>query len=226
MSRTIRAALAIACSVAALTAGATTAHASGDDSVRATAKDAREAAAKAAGKGSAEDAANKAAKAAREAANSARTASDAASDKGDTVRLQVASSGKCLGIDSASKDNGAAALQWTCNEGKAQQWRAIPTVDSSFVLRNEHSNRCLEVENSGTQAGANVQQWGCTGGGAQLRWRMVLVDPVNKLYQLRPMHTPDRCLDIDHGKKDDGIKAQQWYCNQTDAQLWRILPVA
>ncbi|MFJ9617995.1 RICIN domain-containing protein [Streptomyces noursei] len=221
MSRTIRAALAIACSVAALTAGATTAYASGSDS----AKSAREAASKAASKGSAEDAANKAAQAAREAANRVRTAKDAASDKGDTVRLQLPHSGKCLGIDSASKDNGAAALQWTCNEGQAQQWRAIPTVDSSYVLRNENSGKCLEVENSGAEAGARVQQWGCSGGGAQLRWRMVLVDPVNKLYQLRPMHTPDRCLDIDHGKQDDGAKAQQWYCNQTEAQLWRVLPV-
>ncbi|WP_274913543.1 RICIN domain-containing protein [Streptomyces sp. WZ-12] len=201
MSRTIRAALAVACSIAALAAGTATAHASADD------------------------AANKAFEAAREAAKKAQTAKDAASDKGDTVRLQLPETGKCLGIDSASKDNGAAALQWTCNEGQAQQWRAIPTVDSSFVLRNEHSGKCLEVENSGTQAGARIQQWGCSGGGAQLRWRMVLVDPVSKLFQLRPMHTPDRCLDIDHGKKDDGVKAQQWYCNQTAAQLWRVLPV-
>ncbi|MYT30757.1 MULTISPECIES: RICIN domain-containing protein [unclassified Streptomyces] len=225
MSRTIRAALAIACSVAALTAGATTAYASGSDSAKDSAKAALAAASKAAGKDSAADAAAKAAEAAREATNRARTAKDAASDKGDTVRLQLPHSGKCLGIDSASKDNGAAALQWTCNEGQAQQWRAIPTVDSSYVLRNEYSGKCLEVENSGTQAGARVQQWGCSGGGAQLRWRMVLVDPVNKLYQLRPMHTPDRCLDIDHGKQDDGAKAQQWYCNQTEAQLWRVLPV-
>ncbi|MFK0294239.1 RICIN domain-containing protein [Streptomyces sp. NPDC090442] len=219
MSRTIRAALATACSLTALTVGASTAYASVVDDAKSASK-----AAQAANKG-ADDAANKALEAAREAAKKAQTAKDAASDKGDTVRLQLPESGKCLGIDSASKDNGAAALQWTCNEGQAQQWRAIPTVDSSFVLRNEHSGKCLEVENSGTQVGARVQQWGCSGGGAQLRWRMVLVDPVSKLFQLRPLHTPDRCLDIDHGKKDDGVQAQQWYCNQTDAQLWRVLPV-
>ncbi|WP_274912532.1 RICIN domain-containing protein [Streptomyces sp. WZ-12] len=167
-------------------------------------------------------AADKAAEAAREAAKKTQTAKDAASTKGDIVRLQVARSGKCLSIDSASMANGAGALQWTCNEGKAQQWRAIPTVDSSYVLRNENSGKCLEVENSGKQAGARVQQWDCSGGGPQLRWRMVLVDAVSELYQLQPMHTPDRCLGIAKSSVEDGANALQWSCNQTTPELWGI----
>ncbi|GAU65937.1 hypothetical protein SSP35_02_03060 [Streptomyces sp. NBRC 110611] len=191
MSRTIRAALAMAGSLAALAGGATTAHAAGTSP----------------------------------SADRVQTARDAASGRGDVVQLQAAHSGKCLGIGDPKTDNGTGALQWTCNDGTPQQWRAIPTVGSSYVLRNERSGKCLEVENSGTQAGARVQQWDCSGGGPQLRWQMLLIDPAKGLYQLRPAHTKDRCLDIDHAQQGDGVRAQQWYCNQTDAQLWRIQPV-
>ncbi|MFI9238025.1 RICIN domain-containing protein [Streptomyces sp. NPDC053079] len=35
-----------------------------------------------------------------------------------------------------------------------------------------------------------------------------------------------KCLDIDGGKADNGVRAQQWNCNGSDAQKWRAVPVA
>ncbi|MFC4517604.1 RICIN domain-containing protein [Streptomyces ehimensis] len=42
--------------------------------------------------------------------------------------------------------------------------------------------------------------------------------------QLQVTHS-GKCLDIDHAKTDNGIKAQQWTCNGTVAQQWRMVPV-
>ncbi|MEV6400218.1 RICIN domain-containing protein [Streptomyces sp. NPDC051907] len=149
----------------------------------------------------------------------------AAVPAGETiVQLKVVHSGKCLDIDRARTENGVRARQWDCNGTAAQQWRVIPTDNSSFELRVVASGKCLEVENSGTQWGAAVQQWTCTGG-KQMRWRAVLVDQPRKLFQLRPTHTDGRCLDVDRAMKENGALAQQWECNQTEAQLWQFEPV-
>ncbi|GHF39304.1 RICIN domain-containing protein [Streptomyces morookaense] len=195
MSRTIRAALAIAGSLAFLTAGATTAYAD---------------------EPSAADAA---------AAADAAGGADLARPAQTTVQLQVAHSGKCLEINNGAADNGLQAQQWTCYDTvAAQKWRVISAGDSAFQLQNVASGKCLEVENSGTDAGAKAQQWSCFGG-KNTRWQFVLVDYAKKLYQVRPTHVADRCLDIDHGKTENAAKAQQWTCNRSDAQLWKVLPV-
>ncbi|GAU66375.1 hypothetical protein SSP35_03_00230 [Streptomyces sp. NBRC 110611] len=183
MARIIRAALAMAGSVAALAGGMTTAHA-------------------------------------------ADTAPLSAAPAAETVvQLQVAGSGKCLDIPGASKADGKRAQQYTCNGTNAQQWRTVPVDKSAFELRSVASGKCLEVRRESTEVRAEVGQWGCKGLKHQ-RWQFVLVDPVEKLFQLRPTHVKDRCLDIPGGKKDNGVLAQQWYCNQTPAQLWRITPVS
>ncbi|MFF4606042.1 RICIN domain-containing protein [Streptomyces sp. NPDC001339] len=183
MAGTIRAALAMAGSVAVLAGGATAAHAEE--------------------------------RAPRSAAPTAET----------VVQLQNVQSGKCLEIDNGATANGRRAQQWTCYDTvEAQKWRLVPAADSTFELRSQTSGKCLEVENSGTQAGAAVQQWSCFGG-KNTHWRIVLVDHVNKLFQLRPAHVEDRCLDITGAKMDNAVQAQQWSCNQTPAQLWRVKPV-
>ncbi len=59
-----------------------------------------------------------------------------------------------------------------------------------------------------------------------MRWSMILVDQQKKLFQLRPTHTKERCLDVYDAGTANGATVQQWYCNQTAAQLWRVLPVS
>ncbi|MER5891095.1 RICIN domain-containing protein [Streptomyces sp. NPDC001941] len=102
-------------------------------------------------------------------------------------------------------------------------WDAVPAADSTLELRwaGGDLNACLAVENSGTQAGANVRLVNCNGA-ANTRWQLDLVDPVRKLYQLRPAHTADRCLDVPNSDVVKMKPLQQWTCNQTDAQLWRV----
>ncbi|MEU7134142.1 RICIN domain-containing protein [Streptomyces sp. NPDC046261] len=229
MSRIVRATLAIGASLAVLAGGASAAYADGDSSAADAAARAAAAAAKAADEARAKEAARAAAAAAADAAETARANAAEAKARAEmpetVVTLKAAHSGKCLEIDKGKKDNGAKAQQGECNSGDAQKWRVVPVANSSFELRSVPSGKCLEVADSGTKAGAVVQQWSCVANAKQMRWQIVLVDPVRKLHQLRPTHTEDRCLDIADAKKDNGAKAQQWSCNETDAQLWQIQPV-
>ncbi|MFG2179995.1 RICIN domain-containing protein [Streptomyces abikoensis] len=219
MSRIIRAALAMGASVAVLAGVATTAYADGETPAEEAARRAAEAA-----RNPATDPAEAAREAASAAAAAAAEAAARATAPQTVVTLQLAASGKCLEINNGVKDNGVKAQQYTCNGDDAQQWRMVPAAGSSYELRSVPSGKCLEVQNSGTKAGDDVQQWSCHGG-ANTRWQAVLVDHDKKLFQLRPQHVQDRCLDIPKGSKENNVKAQQWYCNQTDAQLWKITPV-
>ncbi|GAA2721271.1 MULTISPECIES: RICIN domain-containing protein [Streptomyces] len=207
MARITRAALALGASIVVLSGGALTAHADTDDP---------------------SDAAKKAAEAAYNATQAAVAGAQEAKNRAampeTLVRLQAAHSGKCLTIEDGKTADGVKATQAACTEGKPQEWRMVPTAGSSYQLRSAASGKCLEIEGSGTQLGADAQQWKCIDGAKQMRWQVVLVDPVKKLFQLRPTHAEDRCLDIPEGSKADGAMAQSWSCNQTPAQLWKIAP--
>ncbi|MFF8503773.1 RICIN domain-containing protein [Streptomyces anulatus] len=138
------------------------------------------------------------------------------------IQLQTADSSLCLGA--APNDVTYLDLCHTDWIFPAV-WEVVRTADSTSELRWESNGNCLEVANGSTQAGANVRLGACAGG-KQTRWQMDLVDPVRRLYQLRPTHTTGRCLDIPNSEVVQGNSVQQWTCNQTDAQLWRVKQIA
>ncbi|MBH1933072.1 RICIN domain-containing protein [Streptomyces sp. AV19] len=155
-----------------------------------------------------------------------RAAAPAAAAGDTVVQIEAGDSNRCLAIpsDPNVKNGGRAHLDF-CVDWAWTKWRVVPVDNSSVELRSVKDGRCLEVENSGTQVKAVVQSWDCSGG-KQMRWQMDLVDPVRQLYQLRPTHVQDRCLDVPDEDVVEGKPLWQWYCNQSSAQLWRIKPVA
>ncbi|WP_050507936.1 MULTISPECIES: RICIN domain-containing protein [Streptomyces] len=142
----------------------------------------------------------------------------------ETVQFQLAHTGKCLDASPYTAGDQTKVQQLSCNGSDAQKWRVVPAAESTFELRNVVSGRCLEVRRSQPQSGAEVWQWPCNGG-KQQRWTFGLLDPINKLYEIRPTHTGDQCLDIGHAQDTEGAAIWQWKCNQGIAQQWRILTV-
>ncbi|NVK76364.1 RICIN domain-containing protein [Streptomyces morookaense] len=141
-----------------------------------------------------------------------------------TVKLQAAASGKCLTIANGTFRNGGNVVQNTCADDLENQvFDLIPDGPATFRLRAQHSGKCVEVEDRDTKAGANVQQWWCVDA-PQQRWRVMLTDVAQDLYELRPSHALDRCLDVKSSSREDGANVQSWGCNDTVAQRWRILP--
>ncbi|MFH8884602.1 RICIN domain-containing protein [Streptomyces californicus] len=115
--------------------------------------------------------------------------------------------------------------------GRRRMWGRRPYGSAAVQLPpptrtgREGNGDCLEVADAGTGAGAGVRLGTCSGG-KHTRWQVELADPVRKLYQLRPTHIANRCLDIPNSEVAQGKPLRQWTCNQTDAQLWRIKPLA
>ncbi|MER7109842.1 RICIN domain-containing protein [Streptomyces sp. NPDC000229] len=209
MSRIIRAALTAGAAVAVLAGTATAVQADGDTG-RPTA-------------------AATAAEAAREAAAVAAAARQEAVARAgmpqQVVTLTAAHSGKCLEIEGGKTTDGINAQQYACNGTDSQKWTAVAKTGGTFELRSVKSGKCLEVQQESVKAGAAVQQFTC-GQGAHQRWRMMLVDPVRKLYELQPAHAEEMCVDVPSAKQDNGVDAQLYTCNRTDAQLWQVRPVA
>ncbi|MEU9232321.1 RICIN domain-containing protein [Streptomyces subrutilus] len=162
------------------------------------------------------------------AADKPSTPTAAAVAAPSAVQLKAEHSGKCLSIGNAGLRNGINASQSTCaGDAENQKFDMVPTGAGTFELKFKHSGKCLDVESSGTTTGTVVQQWWCVGAQNQ-RWRLVMTDIANELYELRPAHTPanlDRCLDVTSASTADGAGIQLWSCNGTAAQKWRIQPV-
>ncbi|OEJ34799.1 RICIN domain-containing protein [Streptomyces subrutilus] len=156
------------------------------------------------------------------------TAVTAAVAAPSAVQLKAEHSGKCLAIGNAGLRNGTNAGQSTCaDDAENQKFEMVPTGAGNFELKFKHSGKCLDVEGSGTTNGTVVQQWWCVGAQNQ-RWRLVMVDIANELYELRPAHTAanaQRCLNVASGSKDDGAAAQLASCSGSAAQKWRVQPV-
>ncbi|KOU40501.1 hypothetical protein ADK55_31535 [Streptomyces sp. WM4235] len=150
-------------------------------------------------------------------AHAADNAADNAADK-TYAQLETSDGRLCLG---ASFDNSAYLDDCRTDWMFPAVWEVVATSDSSFELRWSANNNCLEVAGGGAQIGTQVRLGACSGG-KQTRWQMDLVDPVRKLYQLRPTHAEDRCLDIPNGEIVQNKQPQSWSCNQSAAQLWHV----
>ncbi|MEV3993561.1 RICIN domain-containing protein [Streptomyces sp. NPDC049837] len=209
MSRIIRAVLTAGAAVAVLAGTATAVQADGDPGTPTSSVIAAEAAREAA-----------AVAAAARAEAIARMKADQ-----QVITLTAAHSSKCLEIEGGKTTDGINAQQYACNATDSQKWNAVAARSGTFELRNVKSGKCLEIQAKGVKNGAAVQQFTC-GQGEHQRWRMMLVDPVRKLYELQPAHADGMCVDVPSAKQDNGIDAQLYTCNRSDAQLWQVRPVA
>jgi hypothetical protein len=75
---------------------------------------------------------------------------------------------------------------------------------------------CLDAFGSGTQNGSPVGLYTCRDGARNQAWFF------DKEDRLRPLHAPQKCLDIPGGDTTDGVKLQLWDCNDTNAQKWTV----
>jgi hypothetical protein len=67
-------------------------------------------------------------------------------------------SGKALDNGSSTAD-GAGIMQWSRNDGAAQQWQFVDSGGGFYRLRSRHSGKVIDVQDFSTATGANVMQW-------------------------------------------------------------------
>ncbi|MBI2389879.1 MAG: RICIN domain-containing protein [Deltaproteobacteria bacterium] len=143
------------------------------------------------------------------------------------IRARV--SDKALDVKDRATFEGANVQQWGYVGGAHQQWRLEDAGGGYHYLRARHSGMYLDVAWAGKNDGANVAQVKFYGSDAQ-KWKLGPATTVSGSaiaagdYELRMLHS-GKCLDVPGSSGADGTKLQQWTCNGSDAQRFRVSPV-
>jgi hypothetical protein len=126
-------------------------------------------------------------------------------------------SGKCVDANGAGTANGTKVQQYTCNGTGAQSW--VRTATSGGYFRFGTSNSANQVwDIAGTADGALVQLWSY-GGGLNQQW--LPVSEGNGYYRFVARST-GKCLDVPGASTADGVQLQQYTCNGTAAQSFKM----
>jgi pectate lyase len=139
---------------------------------------------------------------------------------------------KCLDLRTQDGVNSPHARfqLWSCSGALEQQFRSRPYYHLYgsrwlYQIVNLRSGMCMEVRDGRTTAEAQIDQFPCATSGAVdgvTSRQLWLVTRFNgrSLYQLQPWSNTAMCLDVKGSENGNGVKIQQYPCNNTRAQMW------
>ncbi len=131
-------------------------------------------------------------------------------------------SGKCVDARAAGTANGTAVQQTACNSTNAQQWQVQPTSDGHVRVNNRgNAAQVWDVAEVSSVDGGVIHLW-TYGGGNNQQWQPV--EEADGAYHFVSRHS-GKCLDVPAASTADGVQLQQYTCNGTAAQSFRLTPV-
>jgi hypothetical protein len=137
-------------------------------------------------------------------------------------QLISAPSGLCLEISGGSAADGAMTGLGTCASTTNQAWTmTAPAAAAPVAIVSKLSSKCLDVTGgtSGTSNGVKLDQWACkTGSTNQL---FALQSAGNDQYQM-VSKLSGKCVEVVGGSTANGASVDQWDCNGTPKQLWKL----
>ncbi|RSM47306.1 lectin [Amycolatopsis balhimycina DSM 5908] len=137
-----------------------------------------------------------------------------------TCRLVNQASGKVLDVKGASRDDGAAVIQWPWTGAVNQQWRLLPASGGSVRIVSVNSGKVLDSP-GGSARGAGLDQWSDTSGDNQW-WQVVAVSgDVCRLVNVRT----GWCAEAENSSTADGARIVQNPYTGGAHQQWRIATV-
>ncbi|MEU4165290.1 RICIN domain-containing protein [Streptomyces sp. NPDC026665] len=130
-----------------------------------------------------------------------------------------AGSGKCVDARAAGTADGTVVQQYACNGSQAQQWRFAATSGGySQVGNRADATKAWDVTNVSAADGAPVQLW-TYGGGSNQQWQAVAEAGGTYHFVNRGS---GKCLDVPSASTADSVQLQQYTCNGTAAQSFRL----
>jgi Trehalose utilisation/Ricin-type beta-trefoil lectin domain len=129
-------------------------------------------------------------------------------------------SAKCVDARSAASANSTPVQQYQCNATTAQQYQLQPTT-GGYVRINSRLNGSQVVDVSGVSTANNalIQLWQF-GGGNNQQWQPVAEG--NGYYHF-VSRNGGKCLDTPGASTADSVQLQQYTCNGTAAQSFRLV---
>jgi len=130
-------------------------------------------------------------------------------------------SGKCIDARGSGTANRKLIEQHACNGTHAQQYQLSPVSDSSYHIRSrDESSGGIDVAGGQTATGNGVPLELSSKDESNPRW--LPVPEGNGVYHFVAWHS-HRCMDVPAGSSADRIQLQQYDCNGTAAQSFRLV---
>jgi hypothetical protein len=141
---------------------------------------------------------------------------------GSTYTVTNATSSKCVDAAAAATANGTHVQQYTCNGTAAQKWLFTAT-DSGYykVGTSAATGQVWDDSGSSTADGSLIQLY-AFGGGTNQQWQPVQESNGNYHFVNR---LSGKCLDVPSASTADSVQLQQYTCNGTGAQSWKLTKV-
>lgn len=145
------------------------------------------------------------------------TASEPLPQPGAYAPFASARSGKCLGPVGESRREGAAVIQWTCQDHAHEQWAWVAGYGpDTFKVVNRSSGLCLDsTDNTVVQKQCGdsdgTQLWHRQRFGTDNGWAYWYVTNVHARL----------CLDDPAGSMEDGTQLGLWPCDNSQPQQFR-----
>jgi glucosylceramidase len=129
-------------------------------------------------------------------------------------------SNKCVDDAGWGTTNGAALQQWACGSAQYnQEWQFTPTSSSYYKVVPRYAPALgWDVTGLSTADGA-LMQLRTHGGGNNQQWLPQSLG--NGVYRFVARHSA-KCLDVPGSSTADGARLDQWSCNNTAAQSFRL----
>ncbi|WP_037311236.1 RICIN domain-containing protein [Amycolatopsis orientalis] len=141
----------------------------------------------------------------------------------DSWYTVTAVNGKCVDARAAGTANGTVVQQYACNQTFSQQWQFQSTSGGYYRVntRNDPA-RVWDVADVSTADGGLIHLW-AYGGGNNQQWQPV--EESGGAYHFVSRNS-GKCLDVPGASTADSVQLQQYTCNGSGAQSFRLTPVS
>ena len=138
---------------------------------------------------------------------------------GTTYKIVNRMSGKALGVQNDSVENGANVHQWSLNGYSSQLWVST-NMGNGIKFTNVNANKVLDVYENSKDNGGNIILWVDTGAANQ-RWE---IENASDGYVFIKSLYSGLYLDVEKKSKDDGGNVIQYSKNGGANQQWKLVP--
>jgi hypothetical protein len=138
-------------------------------------------------------------------------------DPATWFRLVNRASEKCVDVRGGVAAEHTPVQQLTCGTATGQQFRLLPTGDGNLRIASRlDSFKSLDVTDQAPNDGATIQLWPYNG---RQQWRPV---PEGGGYFHFVSKFSDKCLDVPSAATGEQVQLDQFSCNGTPAQSFRL----
>jgi len=127
---------------------------------------------------------------------------------------------KCIDVENAAVNDGAALNQYDCNISRKSQFFDISGDSGIHRLLNVNSGKSIDIPAASAANHARVQQWQDNGSNAQ-RFRIQPVTAIDR-YQIVNVNS-GKCLAIVTGSLASGAGVEQLTCSGATSQLFQLI---